>query len=57
MRKLTRAMLRKSREGLTLYTVVSSIDEEIYVFANRDEALEFAEPIDGSTFEWSATEI
>ena len=55
--KLTRAMLRESREGFTLYTVVSSIDEEIYVFADRDEALEFAEPADGSTFEWSATEI
>jgi hypothetical protein len=55
--KLMRAMLRESREGFALYTVVSGIDEEIYVFADRGEALEFAELADASAFEWGVTEI
>jgi hypothetical protein len=55
--KLTRAMLRESREGFTRYAVVSSIDDEIYVFADCDEAISFAEPADGSCFELSAKEI
>jgi hypothetical protein len=57
LRRLTRALLRESREELARYAVVSGIDEEIYVFADRDEALEFAESADGSTFQWSVTEI
>jgi hypothetical protein len=55
--RLTRAMLQHSREGFSLFAVVSGIDEEIYIFAGRTEALEFAEAADGSTFEMSAKEI
>jgi hypothetical protein len=50
-------MLRESREGFTLYTVMSSTDEEIYVLADRDEALEIAADMDSSCFELSAKEI
>ena len=55
--RLTRSMLRESREGFTLYTVMSSTDEEIYVLADRDEALEIAADMDSSCFELSAKEI
>jgi hypothetical protein len=48
--RLTRLMLREFRDGLTRWVVVSSIDDEIYVFADRDEALKLAESADGSTF-------
>jgi len=55
--RLTRLMLREFRDGLTRWVVVSSIDDEIYVFADRDEALKLAESADGSTFEWNVKEI
>jgi hypothetical protein len=50
-------MLKEFRDGFVRWIVVSSIDEEIYVFADRTEALEFAEPADGSIFEVNAREI
>jgi hypothetical protein len=55
--RFVRSMLREFRDGLTRWAVVSNIDEEIYVFTDRAEALEFAESADGSTFELSAKEI
>jgi hypothetical protein len=56
--RLTRSVLQRSREGFTRWTVVSAVDDEIYgSFLTRDEALEFAKNADGSTFQWSVTEI
>jgi hypothetical protein len=58
LRELVRLTVEESREGFALLMVASAIDNEIYgPFLTRDEALAFAESVDGSTFELSAREI